>query len=66
MTQSNYLNFRIPFMNVEEQRQIVDFLDQKCAEIDQTISEKQQQFETLVEYKKSLIYEYITGKKEVA
>ena len=35
-------------------------------EIDQTISEKQQQFETLAEYKKSLIYEYITGKKEVA
>ena len=66
MTQSNYLNFRIPFMNVEEQRQIVDFLDQKCAEIDQTISEKQQQLETLAEYKKSLIYEYVTGKKEVA
>ena len=53
-------------MNVEEQRQIVDFLDQKCAEIDQTISEKQQQLETLAEYKKSLIYEYVTGKKEVA
>ena len=66
MTQSNYLNFRIPFMNVEEQRQIVDFLDQKCSEIDQTISEKQQQLETLAEYKKSLIYEYVTGKKEVA
>lgn len=66
MTQSNYLNFRIPFMNVEEQRQIVDFLDQKCSEIDQTILEKQQQLETLAEYKKSLIYEYVTGKKEVA
>jgi type I restriction enzyme S subunit len=65
MTQSNYLNFRIPFMNVEEQRQIVDFLDQKCSEIDLTISEKQQQLETLAEYKKSLIYECVTGKKEV-
>lgn len=66
MTQSNYLNFRIPFMNVEEQHKIADFLDQKCSEIDQTISEKQQQLETLAEYKKSLIYEYVTGKKEVA
>ena len=52
--------------SLEEQHKIADFLDKKCAEIDQTISEKQQQFETLAEYKKSLIYEYITGKKEVA
>lgn len=66
MTQSNYLNFRIPFMNVEEQHKIADFLDQKCSEIDQTISEKQQQLDTLAEYKKSMIYEYVTGKKEVA
>lgn len=51
---------------LEEQRQIADFLDQKCSEIDQTIYEKQQQLETLAEYKKSLIYEYVTGKKEVA
>lgn len=47
------------------QKSIADFLDQKCSEIDKTISEKQQQLEVLSEYKKSLIYEYVTGKKEV-
>ena len=59
-------NFKICITNLDEQHRIADFLDQKCSEIDQTISEKQQQFETLAEYKKSLIYEYVTGKKEVA
>lgn len=48
------------------QKAISDFLDLKCAEINQTISEKQQQLDTLAEYKKSMIYEYVTGKKEVA
>jgi len=51
---------------INEQHLVADFLDQKCSEIDLTISEKQQQLETLAEYKKSLIYEYVTGKKEVA
>lgn len=50
---------------VEEQKQIVDFLDTKCSEIDFIISDKKQQLEVLAEYKKSLIYEYVTGKKEV-
>ena len=54
-----------PHPSKTEQSQIADFLDQKCSEIDQTISEKQQQLETLAEYKKSLIYEYVTGKMEV-
>lgn len=60
MTQSNYLNFRIPFMNVEEQRQIVDFLDQKCSEIDALTADIQTQIETLEEYKKSVITEAVT------
>lgn len=59
-------NIKICITNLDEQHRIADFLDQKCAEIDQTISEKQLQLETLAEYKKSLIYEYVTGKKEVA
>lgn len=63
---SSFNNFKIPVPPVHEQKKIADFLDQKCSEIDQTISEKQQQLETLAEYKKSLIYEYVTGKKEVA
>ena len=49
----------------EEQKQIAKHLDQKCAEIDSLIALKQQKIEELKEYKKSIIYEYITGKKEV-
>lgn len=50
---------------IEEQQQIAEYLDNKCYKIDGIIKEKQQQLETLAEYKKSLIYEYVTGKKEV-
>lgn len=48
-----------------EQKAIADYLDTKCAEIDALISLKQSKIEALKEYKKSIIYEYITGKKEV-
>lgn len=48
-----------------EQKSIADYLDAECAEIDQTIAQKQEQLDTLADYKKSLIYEYVTGKKEV-
>lgn len=50
---------------ISEQQQIADYLDKKCAEIDKLISVKQQKIDKLNEYKKSLIYEYVTGKKEV-
>ncbi len=63
---SSFNNFKIPVPPVHEQKMIADFLNCKCTEINMTISEKQQQLETLAEYKKSLIYEYVTGKKEVA
>ena len=48
-----------------EQQEIADYLDNKCAEIEQIIEDKKSQIETLDGYKKSLIYEYVTGKKEV-
>lgn len=48
-----------------EQQQIVDYLDTKCSQIDSIISQKKELIEILKEYKKSLIYEYVTGKKEV-
>jgi type I restriction enzyme S subunit len=48
-----------------EQQAIADYLDSKCAEIDELVAVKQQKIETLKEYKKSLIYEYVTGKKEI-
>lgn len=48
-----------------EQEEIVSFIDSKTAEIDSIITDKQKQLDTLAEYRKSLIYEYVTGKKEV-
>lgn len=50
---------------VQEQKEIADYLDIKCAEIDEIIKNKKEQIEIIEEYKKSLIYEYVTGKKEV-
>ena len=50
---------------LEEQQAIADFLDKKCAEIDALISLKQSKIDALKDYKKSIIYEYITGKKEI-
>ena len=59
-------NVYIPItFNDSEQRYIVNYLDLKCTEIDGAITDKKQQLETLEQYKKSLIYEYVTGKKEV-
>lgn len=50
----------------KEQQEIVKYLDSKCAAIDTLISKKQQFIDELTAYKKSLIYEYVTGKKEVS
>lgn len=50
---------------LDEQQQIADYLDQNATQIDGIISDKKKQLETLEEYKKSLIFEYVTGKKEV-
>ena len=49
----------------EEQKEIVAYLDKKCSQIDSLISIKQEKIEKLEHYKRSLIYEYVTGKKEV-
>lgn len=49
-----------------EQQSIADYLDQKCSEIDELISIKQQKIEKLKEYKKSLIFECVTGKRKVS
>lgn len=63
--QGDFFNFSFPLPNLEKQRNIVSLLDSKCSEIDSIIADKQKQLETLAEYRKSLIYEYVTGKKEV-
>lgn len=60
------LNMNVCFpSNIDQQRQISDHLDTKCTEIDSLIAIKQQKIEELKDYKKSVIYEYVTGKKEV-
>lgn len=58
-------NMEIPITDLEELNQIIQAIDEKCSYIDEAITAKQKQLETLEEYKKSLIYEYVTGKKEV-
>lgn len=50
---------------ISEQQSIADYLDQKCSEIDELISIKQQKIEKLKDYKKSLIFECVTGKRKV-
>ena len=51
---------------LSEQQAIADYLDQRCSEIDELISIKQQKIEKLKEYKKSLIFECVTGKRKVS
>ena len=49
----------------DEQVAMADYLEAKVEEVDAVISDKKEQLATLDEYKKSLIFEYVTGKKEV-
>lgn len=65
LTQEELRKFIVLLPCVKEQQQIADFLDTKCSEIDAIIADKKRQRNILAEYKKSLIYEYVTGKKEV-
>lgn len=58
-------NFKVPVPSYEEQEAIANYLDNKVAKIDSIIQNKQELFANLDTYKKSLIYECVTGKKEV-
>lgn len=51
---------------INEQKQIADYLDKKCEKINRIIEIKKSKIEILQAYKKSLIYEYVTGKKRVS
>jgi len=55
----------IPIPPIDEQKKITEFIQNKCSEIDALIAIKQAKIEELKEYKKSVIYEYVTGKKDV-
>lgn len=65
ITQKTLSNTYLILPPLDEQQEIADYLDNKCAAIEQIIADKKSQIETLDGYKKSLIYEYVTGKKEV-
>lgn len=58
-------NYQMGVPSLDEQKQIADYLGEKCAKIDEIIALRTEQINQLKEYKKSLIYEYVTGKKEV-
>ena len=62
---SNFAQVPLLVPSIEEQEAIAVYLTQKTSEIDAIITEKKEQLSALAEYKKSLIYEYVTGKKEV-
>ena len=66
LTMANMNNSPIVFPPLREQKQIEDYLHKKIAKIDQLVAIKQKKIRLLGEYKESLIYESVTGKKEVA
>ena len=65
MRYSNFAQVRLYTVPLDEQEEIADYLDEKCAAIDKLTAQKEQFLTELDFYKKSLIYEYVTGKKEV-
>lgn len=66
LTGGNFGNMRIPYCpNSIEREQIVEYLDKKCSFLDKTIQEREKTIEKLKDYKKSLIFEIVTGKKEI-
>lgn len=62
----NIKDTHLPLPPLSEQKSIADYLDKECKEIDDLIAIKQQKIETLKEYKKSVIFEAVTGKIEIS
>ena len=65
MSQEKMRNFALPYPPVDEQQNIVLYLDNQCNKMRELIDEKQQLIDTLETYKKSLVYEVVTGKRKV-
>ncbi len=63
--QEQFYDFSFPFPTVLEQTSIAEYLDKKCSIIDTNIAKREHINTKLAEYKKSLIYEVVTGKKEI-
>ena len=62
---SAFNNFKVPVPPYDEQVKIGNHLEMVISEINHIISQKQEQISVLSDYKKSIIYEYVTGKKEI-
>ncbi|MGL5015399.1 MAG: restriction endonuclease subunit S, partial [Bacteroidales bacterium] len=62
---NTFNNFSILSPPLSEQQSIADYLDTKCAQIDELSQIKRQKIDELKEYKKSLIFECVTGKREI-
>ena len=65
ISQSQYGNIFITIPSIGEQSEITKYLDEKCRSVDALVTKKQQYLTEIENYKKSLIYEYVTGKREV-
>ena len=65
LSPEGFSNTLVLLPSIEEQNEILDYILQKEMEIDAIIADKKRQLDILADYKKSLIYEYVTGKKEV-
>lgn len=65
LSNSNFYSVKILHPSLDEQKEIVEYLDERCKQIDSLITEKQSLIADLEAYKKSLIYEVVTGKRRV-
>lgn len=65
LSRSAFEHLKVQFPPYSEQQEIAAYLDDKCADIDALVAKKQQYLTEIENYKKSMIYEYVTGKKEV-
>lgn len=66
LSRQSFEQLQIQIPPLKEQKEIAEYLDRTCSEIDTLIAKKEQYLVELENYKKSLIYEYVTGKKEVS
>lgn len=64
LSPDEFMNTLVIIPPVKEQKEIISYIDKKCAKIDSVIADKKRQLNVLENYKKSIIYEYVTGKKE--